>query len=269
MAEKLPVAVLGASGRMGRMLVQTVESHPDCRLCGVTERPGSDWIGRDLGECIGGARRNLRVSDDPLEVFAAARAVLDFTAPAASVEHAALAAQARLVHVLGTTGLTEGDLARIAAAAHHAVIIRSGNFSLGVNLLAALTARVAGTLGEDYDIEILETHHNQKADAPSGTALMLGAAAARGRGVTLADASDRARDGQTGPRRKGAIGFASLRAGGVVGEHEVIFGGPGERLVLRHIADDRALFARGAIRAALWGQGRKPGEYSMADVLGL
>jgi 4-hydroxy-tetrahydrodipicolinate reductase len=269
MVEQVPIAVMGASGRMGRMLVQAVDDNPACRLCGVTERPGSDWVGRDLGPCLGATERGLIVQDDPLEVFASARAVLDFTTPEATVAHSVLAAQARLVHVIGTTGLSDSDLQQVAAAAHHAVVIRSGNYSLGVNLLTAMVRQAAAALGEDFDIEIVEMHHNRKIDAPSGTALMLGEAAADGRGIALGSLSERGRDGMTGPRRRGAIGFASLRGGSVVGEHDVIFAGQGERLTLSHRADDRLIFARGAVRAALWGQDRKPGAYTMSDVLGL
>lgn len=268
-ADAVSVAVTGCSGRMGRMLVQALDERDDCRLIGATERPGHDWIGRDLGEALGGPGRGVEVTDDPLPVFARAHAVLDFTSPTATVQHADLAAQARLVHVIGTTGLEDEHLGRLAAAARHAVIVRAGNMSLGVNLLVGLTRQVARALGEEFDVEIVEMHHNRKVDAPSGTALMLGEAAAEGRGVGLAQVADRGRDGQTGARRPGAIGFAALRGGDVVGEHDVVFAGMGERVVLRHVATDRMIFARGAVRAALWGQGRKPGEYSMADVLGL
>ena len=265
----LPVTVVGVSGRMGRMLVQAVAEHPETHLTGATERPGHAWIGRDLGEALGGAPLGVTVEADPLEAFARSRAVLDFTTPAATCAHAALAAQARLVHVIGTTGLGPEDLSRLEAAARHAVLVRAGNMSLGVNLLTALVRRTAEALGPDWDVEIVEMHHRHKVDAPSGTALMLGEAAAEGRSVRLSEVEDRGRDGHTGARREGAIGFASLRGGDVVGEHEVIFAGQGERIVLRHVATDRMLFARGAVRAAVWGQTAKPGEYDMADVLGL
>ena len=267
--EPMNVAVTGASGRMGRMLIRAVEEAEGCRLIGVTERPGHDWAGRDLGECLGGAATGVPVATDPLEVFAKAEAVLDFTAPAATVAHAELAAQARAVHVIGTTGLSPADIEALDSAARHAVIVRAGNMSLGVNLLAALTRKVAAALGPDFDIEIVEMHHNRKVDAPSGTALMFGEAAASGRGVRLDAVADRGRDGETGARQRGHIGFASLRGGDVVGEHDVIFAGEGERVILRHVATDRMLFARGAVKAALWGRGRKPGAYSMMDVLGL
>jgi len=269
MAEEVGIAVVGVSGRMGGLLARQVLATPGATLTGATVRPGHAWIGKDLGEAMGGAPVGVIVEDDPLEVFARSQAVLDFTAPAATVAHAEIAAQARLVHVIGSTGLERNDLERLAAAARHAVIVRSGNMSVGVNLLTVMTRRIAEALGPEYDIEIVEMHHRAKLDAPSGTALMLGEAAAAGRKVNLADAAERGRDGFTGARADGAIGFASLRGGDVVGEHEVIFAGPGERVTLGHVTTDRALFARGAVRAALWGQGQPPGEYTMIDVLGL
>lgn len=263
------IVITGASGRMGQMLIRTVLDSPRARLVGALERKGHGWIGRDLGEAMGGTPNGITVTDDPLEAFANAHAVLDFTAPAATVAFAGIAAQARCVHVIGTTGFSEDDLSAIAAAARHATIIRAGNMSLGVNLLVQLTRKVAAALDEDFDIEVIEAHHNQKVDAPSGTALMLGEAAAEGRGVRLVDVSDRGRDGITGKRRRGDIGFSAIRGGDIVGEHDVMFAATGERVILRHIATDRAVFARGALKAALWGQGRKPGEYDMLDVLGL
>jgi 4-hydroxy-tetrahydrodipicolinate reductase len=280
MDEAPGIVVAGAAGRMGRMLARAVLEAADAgtaRLVGLVVREGHPWAGRDAGEALGlpasslpqGLPRGLRVTDDPVEALARAQGVLDFTAPAATVEFAALAAQARAVHVVGTTGLGAEDLRRIGLAARHAPVVRAGNMSLGVNLLVGLARRVAEALGEDWDAEVVEMHHRMKADAPSGTALMLGEAVAAGRGVALAEAADRARDGLVGPRGRGRIGFASLRGGDVVGEHEVIFAGEGERVALRHVATDRMVFARGAVRAALWGQGRPPGEYTMMDVLGL
>ena len=269
MTETTGIAVMGASGRMGQMLVQAILENEHAHLSGVTERPGHDWIGRDLGECLNGPANGVIVSDDPLEVLAHSHAVVDFTSPEATVMHSELAAQARITHVIGTTGLEDTHLAKIAAAARHAIVVRAGNMSLGVNLLTVLTRKVAAALDIDFDIEITEMHHRHKVDAPSGTALMLGEAAAEGRGVNLADVSDRGRDGETGARKPGDIGFVALRGGDVIGEHDVIFAGEGERIILRHIASDRMLFARGAIKAALWGQTQKPGEYTMLDVLGL
>ena len=269
MADGPGIVVTGASGRMGRMLVQTITQSDQARLVGAVERPGHAWIGQDLGTAMGGAPLGVIVTDDPLEAFRHAQAVIDFTSPAATVEFAALAAQARAVHVIGTTGLSEDDLAAIKAAARHAVVVRAGNMSLGVNLLVQLTKRVAAALDADFDIEVIEAHHNRKVDAPSGTALMLGEAAAIGRGVRLEDVRDAAREGMTGARERGHIGFSAIRGGDIVGEHDVMFAAPGERIILRHIATDRAVFARGALKAALWGQGRHPGEYDMVDVLGL
>ncbi len=269
MSQPVNIAVVGASGRMGQMLIHAIDERDDCQLSGVTEREGHDWVGQDIGAAMGGPPRGVAVTDDPLEVFARAQAVLDFTAPAATLTHAELAAQARLVHVIGTTGMEEAHLAQLVHTARHAVIVRAGNMSLGVNLLTQMTKQVAKALDADFDIEIVEMHHHHKVDAPSGTALMLGEAAAAGRGLNHADITDRGRDGITGARHRGHIGYAALRGGDVVGEHDVIFAGMGERIIMRHIATDRMIFARGAVKAALWGQGKKPGEYSMLDVLGL
>ncbi|UDL96598.1 4-hydroxy-tetrahydrodipicolinate reductase [Lichenihabitans sp. PAMC28606] len=263
------LVVTGVAGRMGRMLVQAIHTTPGVRLVAALAPAGSSALGQDAGLLAGIGAVGIPVTDDPLAAFVEADGVVDFSRPAATVAFAALAAQARIVHVIGTTGLDDADLKRISAAAWHAPIIRSGNMSLGVNLLAAVVKRVAKTLGEDFDIEIVEMHHRMKVDAPSGTALLLGEAAAAGRSIDLAERSVRVRDGQTGARKVGDIGFAALRGGSVVGDHNVIFAGNGERIELAHLAQDRGIFARGALRAALWGRGRKPGLYSMADVLGL
>jgi len=263
------IVVNGVSGRMGQMLVRLVSESKAVRLVGALERAGHEWVGRDVGAAMGGADLGVTVTDDALEVMAKAQGVIDFTTPAATVALAELAAQARAVHVIGTTGLTDEDLVLIKAAARHAVVVRAGNMSLGVNLLVQLTKKVAAALDEDFDIEVIEAHHRHKVDAPSGTALMLGEAAAEGRGVSLSDVSDSGRDGITGARKRGDIGFAAVRGGDIVGEHDVMFAADGERIVLRHMATDRAVFARGALKAALWGMGRKPGEYDMLDVLGL
>ncbi len=265
----MKIAVMGAAGRMGRELVRAVVATPGCELVGGCEPPGAAAVGEDIGSLAGLAPSGIPVTDDPLELFTRADAVLDFTTPAATVEFAGLAANARIVHVIGTTGLGPADEKAIAAAARHATIVKAGNMSLGVNLLVALAGKVARALGPDFDIEILEMHHGRKVDAPSGTALMLGAAAAEGRGIALGEHSVRARDGHTGERRRGDIGFAVLRGGDVVGEHTVIFAGPGERIELTHRATDRGIFARGAVKAALWGRGKGPGLFSMMDVLGL
>ncbi len=269
MSELPGIVVTGASGRMGQTLIRLVAENPALALVGAVERAGHDWVGKDIGVAIGGSPLGVDVTDDPLPVFAKAQAILDFTSPAATLEFAALAAQARAVHVIGTTGMSDEEIATLEPAGRHAVIIRAGNMSLGVNLLVQLTRQVAAALDEDFDIEVIEGHHNRKVDAPSGTALMLGLAAADGRGVNLGDVSDRGRDGITGARKRGDIGFTAIRGGDIVGEHDVMFAAAGERIVLRHIATDRTIFARGAIKAALWGLGQKPGQYDMLDVLGM
>ena len=264
------LVVVGAAGRMGQELIRAIHSIDGARLAGAIERPGSPFLGKDAGELAGIGAIGVAISDDPLPVFAKADGVLDFSVPAASVEFAGYAAQARIVHVIGTTGCTEADNAKIAAAARHATIVKSGNMSLGVNLLAVLVEQAARALdATDFDIEILEMHHKHKVDAPSGTALLLGEAAAAGRGIPLAGNEVRVRDGHTGPRKAGSIGFATLRGGSVVGDHTVMLAGAGERITLSHHAEDRSLFASGAVKAALWARGKKPGLYSMRDVLGL
>lgn len=263
------LVVVGAGGRMGRMLVRAVAQAEGCTLSGAIEREGADVLGQDAGTLAGLPPLGVPVTDDALAAFAATDGVLDFTAPAATVAYAELAAQARIVHVVGTTGLSEDDLAALRAAAFHARIVRSGNMSLGVNLVAELVRRVAASLGEEFDIEIAEMHHRHKVDAPSGTALLLGEAAAAGRGVDLPEVRVSTRDGHTGPRRPGDIGFATLRGGSVVGDHSVVFAGPSERITISHHAEDRALFATGAVKAALWAHPKPPGLYAMTDVLGL
>lgn len=269
MTDRPGIVITGGSGRMGQLLIRTVLDSDKARLVGVVERSGHAWVGQDIGVAMGGAAIGVNVTDDALEAFSKAQAVIDFTAPEATLEFAALAAQARAVHVIGTTGMSETQIAQLEPAARHAAIVRAGNMSLGVNLLVQLTKKVAAALDEDFDIEVIEAHHHHKVDAPSGTALMLGEAAAEGRGVTLSDVSDSGRDGITGARKRGDIGFSAIRGGDIVGEHDVLFAAAGERIVLRHMATDRAIFARGALKAALWGQDKAPGQYDMVDVLGL
>ena len=268
--DPMKLVVVGAAGRMGQTLIRVIDAMDGVVLHAAVERPGSDVIGRDAGELAGLGSTGLLVTDDPLAAFVTADGVVDFTTPASSVEFAGLAAQARLVHVIGTTGCTAEDDARIEAASRHARIIKSGNMSLGVNLLGVLVRQAARALeASGWDIEVLEMHHRHKVDAPSGTALLLGQAAADGRNVDLPSHSVRVRDGHTGPREAGTIGFATLRGGSVVGDHSIIFAGEGETVTLSHSAGDRSIFARGAVTAALWGHGQKPGLYSMLDVLGL
>jgi 4-hydroxy-tetrahydrodipicolinate reductase len=265
----MDIGIVGCAGRMGRMLIGEVLDSEGCRLAGAIERPGSDAVGRDAASLVGREPVGVPVGDDPLPLFATAQAVIDFTSPDATADFAELAAQGKVVHVIGTTGLGPDHEAAIARAARHAPIIRAANMSLGVNLLVELVRQVAAALDERFDIEIAEMHHRHKKDAPSGTALALGQAAAEGRQVALEEAAVRGRDGLTGERAPGAIGFAALRGGDVVGEHTVVFAGPGERVELTHKAADRAIFARGAVRAALWGYGKPPGLYGMREVLGL
>jgi len=268
MAE-MRLVIAGAGGRMGRTLVRAIADSKDFTLAGALEDARSPLIGWDSGTLAGLPENGIKLAADAAPLLAKADGLIDFTAPVATVAFAAVAAPARKVHIIGTTGLSAPDEAKIKDAAKSAVIVKSGNMSLGVNLLAALTKRVAKTLDKSFDIEILEMHHNQKVDAPSGTALMLGRAAAEGRGIDLDRNSVRSRDGNTGARHAGDIGFANLRGGSVVGEHSVIFAGLAERIELSHKAEDRMIFARGALHAALWARNQKPGLYSMMDVLGL
>lgn len=263
------IGVVGCAGRMGRTLVRTIATTDGCAVGGGSERPGNPAVGRDLGTLAGLEPLGLPVGDDPDDLFAAVDAVLDFTAPAASTAHAALAAKHGKVHVIGTTGLEVDQAAALEHAARQTAIVFAPNMSLGVNLLFALVERVARSLDSKWDIEIVEMHHRHKVDAPSGTALALGRAAAAGRGVTLDEVAVRARDGIVGARAPGAIGFATLRGGDVVGDHSVIFATEGERVELTHKAASRDIFARGAVTAALWARGKPPGLYGMKDVLGL
>jgi 4-hydroxy-tetrahydrodipicolinate reductase len=265
MAGERRIGIVGAAGRMGRMLVKTVSETSDCVVAGATERPGAADLGRDAGELAGIGPIGVPLTDDAAAMFAAVDAVIDFTSPAATAAHAALAAAAGCALVSGTTGLEAGHRAALEAAAAKVPIVWAPNMAAGVNLLFALTERVARVLGEEFDIEIVEMHHRHKVDAPSGTALALGLAAADGRGVAL----ESVRDGITGARGRGAIGFASLRGGDVVGDHTVVFAGAGERIELTHKAASRDIFASGAVRAARWTGGRPAGLYGMKDVLGL
>ncbi len=265
----LRIGVVGCSGRMGRMILRVLAATPGCAIAGGGEAPENPALGQDLGTLAGLAPLGLTVGEDAAALFARSDAVIDFTAPAASAAHAELAARAKVALVIGTTGLDADQTATIGRAAAKTPIILAPNMSLGVNVLLALVERVATVLDADYDIEIVEMHHRHKVDAPSGTALALGRAAATGRTVDLAAVAQKVRDGLTGPRRRGDIGFATLRGGDVAGEHTVIFAGEGERIELTHKASSREVFARGAVKAALWTRGKPPGLYSMKDVLGL
>jgi len=261
--------VAGAAGRMGRTLVRALAETPGAVLAGALEAPASHMLGQDAGILSGLPANGIKLSADLWELSKSADGIVDFTVPAATIANVAIAAERGLVHVIGTTGLSASDEAVIKSVTSRAIVVQSGNMSLGVNLLAALVKQVARALDEDFDIEIVEMHHRAKVDAPSGTALLLGKAAAEGRAIDLAQRSVRSRDGQVGAREPGDIGFAALRGGTVTGDHSVVFAGPYERIELAHKAEDRMIFARGALKAALWARGRKPGHYSMTDVLGL
>lgn len=265
----LRVAVAGAGGRMGGAVIRAVTAAPGAVLQSALARTGSSAVGQDAGLVAGIAPLGVAVLDRVEAALTGAQAIIDFTTPALSVALAREAAERGIVHVIGTTGCSEEDEAAIRAAARAgARIVKAGNFSLGVNVLLSLVRQAAAAL-PDYDIEILEMHHNRKVDAPSGTALMLGEAAATGRGIELGSHSVRVRDGHTGVRRPGTIGFATLRGGAVIGDHTVILAGENERVEIGHRAQDRAMFASGALRAALWAEEQMPGLYDMADVLGL
>ncbi|MCK6441215.1 4-hydroxy-tetrahydrodipicolinate reductase [Elstera cyanobacteriorum] len=265
----MKIGIVGGGGRMGQMLIRQVARTDGATLAGVTDRDGAPALGQDAGLLAGLGPLGVPVTADPVALFAAADAVIDFTSPAATPLHAKLAAEHQTALIVGTTGLDEAAEEALAVAALSTPILQAPNMSLGVVLLSALVERVARSLDIDWDIEIVEMHHRHKVDAPSGTALALGQAAARGRNVDLADQSVRSRDGFTGPRTPGTIGFATLRGGDVIGDHTVTFAGQGERIELSHKAQSRDIFAAGAVRAALWCSGRSPGRYTMTDVLGL
>ncbi|NUB13557.1 4-hydroxy-tetrahydrodipicolinate reductase [Azospirillum brasilense] len=265
----MKIGVVGCAGRMGQMLVREIAATPGCTLAGGTERVGGPALGKDIGVLAGLEPLGVVAIDDAAALFAEADAVIDFTSPEASVRHAALAAQSQTVLVIGTTGIGPAQQEPIAQAATHTPIVQSPNMSLGVNLLLALVEQVGRALGDDYDIDILEMHHRNKVDAPSGTALGLGRAAAAGRGVALEDVWQKVRDGHTGVRPRGEIGFATLRGGDVIGDHTVVFAAEGERVELTHKASGRQIYAKGAVRAALWANDKQPGLYSMKDVLGM
>lgn len=264
----MKIAIAGAAGRMGRMLTAEVLATGGAELAGGTEAPGSEFVGADMGALALGTDRGVSVSDDAEAVFAEADVFIDFTVPAVSIKHLDLASRHGAALITGTTGFEPRQVDALKAHGADNVIVHAANFSIGINLLLGLTQQAAAILEDDYDIEIVEMHHRHKVDAPSGTALALGEAAAAGRDVALPDVSTRVRDGITGPRPRGNIGFATLRGGSVPGDHTVMFAAEGERLELAHKAADRSVFASGAVRAALWTEGKEPGYYSMRDVLG-
>jgi 4-hydroxy-tetrahydrodipicolinate reductase len=267
--DEIGMGVIGCGGRMGRMLVAEIVAGEGVELAGGCTAPGGALVGRDVGEIAGLGKLGLTIGGDARQLIGHSDVAIDFSQPAATAEHATFAAALQKPIVIGTTGLTAEQEATVRAAARIIPIVWAANTSLGINLLLGLVAQVAERLGVDWDIEIMEMHHRGKVDAPSGTALALGHAAAAARGTTLEASAKRGRDGITGARRDGDIGFASLRGGDAVGDHHVIFAGAGERLELVHRATNRAIYAKGAVRAAQWLVGKPPGLYGMKDVLGL
>lgn len=265
----MKIGIVGCAGRMGRMLIAEVLRTKGAKLGGGTELAKSPLIGTDLGTLVGQKAAGVKVTSDAKALFESCDAVIDFTAPAATLAHADLAAKFGTALIVGTTGLPASAKTKLKTSAKKTVIVQAPNMSTGVNVLLALTEKLAGVLADDYDIEIVEMHHRHKVDAPSGTALGLGEAAAKGRGVALEKVARKSRDGQVGARPKGEIGFATLRGGDVVGDHTVVFATEGERIEITHKASSREVFARGAVRAAMWAKKKKAGLYSMRDVLGL
>ena len=263
------IGIVGVGGRMGQMLVRVVAETEGCVLAAASEAPGSQHLGADPGVLAGVGESGVVITDDATALFGSVEAVIDFTTPDATAAHAGLAADAGCAIIAGTTGMEATHCAALDAAAAKVPVVWASNMSSGVNLLFAITEQVARALDPDFDIEIVEMHHKHKVDSPSGTALSLGEAAARGRGVDLDTEGVFSREGITGERARGNIGFASLRGGDVGGEHSVVFAASGERIELTHRATDRGIFARGAVRAANWTSGKPPGLYSMTDVLGL
>ncbi|WP_375633245.1 MULTISPECIES: 4-hydroxy-tetrahydrodipicolinate reductase [unclassified Bartonella] len=264
------LTVVGANGRMGRELITAIQQRKDVELCAVLVRKGSPFVGKDASALIGSDSLGISITDNPENAFSNTEGILDFSQPEASILYANYAAQKSLVHIIGTTGFSKTEEEKIADFAKYTTIVKSGNMSLGINLLANLVKKAAKALeADDFDIEVYEMHHANKVDAPSGTALLLGQAAAEGRNVMLKNVRVNERNGHIGKRKKGTIGFSCSRGGTVVGEHSVIFAGPNERIVLSHTAQERSIFANGALKAALWAQNHESGLYSMFDVLGL
>ena len=264
----MKVIIAGAAGRMGRELLKCAHQDAEIDIIGASEAAGSDWIGKDIGEVIGEVNMNIKIVSDILELIKSADVIIDFTNPETTLTNATLAAQARISHIIGTTGFRNEEIEKLKKAGNHAVLVQSGNMSLGINILSQMTEKIAKVLS-DFDIEITETHHNQKVDAPSGTALLLGNSAARGRSLNLTDNAVYERYGNTGRRDKNTIGFSSIRGGNIVGEHSVIFAGDSEVITLSHSALSRTIFVKGAMLAARWSQDKDPGYYSMDDVLNI
>ncbi len=264
----MKIGIVGCAGRMGQMLVQEVSKTRGCELAGGTEGPNNTALGADVAVFSGLPECGLIISEDAENLFRVSDVIIDFTLPAATAQHLKFAQKYKTSFILGTTGHDQQEYAAIEMAAKGVAIVKAMNFSIGVNALIALTEQLSTLLDDNFDIEILEMHHKHKVDAPSGTAIAFGEAAAKGRSVELNDVSVRGRNGKTGARKKGEIGFASLRGGEVVGNHSVIFASDSECIELNHKAASRGIFSKGAIYAALWTEGQSPGFYDMLDVLG-
>ena len=269
MKNRYKVTVLGASGRMGSQIIRKVTESSTMDLHFVVEHKEHNWIGQDCGEKLLGRENGVLVTDNLKLALEGAKAVIDFSTPDTSLECIKICEQTETAHVIGTTGFDLAQEKEIFERSKKVVVVKAGNMSLGVNLLRSLVEKVSSSLDIDFDIEILEMHHRNKVDAPSGTALMLGEAAAKGKGKSLPELRIAAREGISVGRQKGSIGFASLRGGGVVGEHEVSFTSDSERISIKHEAFSRDIFVNGAIKAALWSKEKKPGLYDMLDVLNL
>ncbi len=267
MKTPIPVTIAGAAGRMGKRLVVLVSESSRLRLSGAIEARGHPDLGKDAGEVAGCGHLDVALMDDPATAMAASNVVIDFTAPAATLTHLAHAVQRRCAMVIGTTGLSPDDMTRLRASASSIPCVQAPNMSVGINVLVQIIGNVARALGEDYDLEIIDTHHNKKKDAPSGTALKLAEVLAAATNRDLRDTGVYARHGVIGERAKQEIGIQSVRAGDIVGDHTVLYGGPGERIEITHRAHNRDPFARGALRAAEWAVTQPPGLYGMADVL--
>ena len=264
----MKIGIAGCAGRMGQMLIKEVLGNPGTQLFGATEAPNNPTLGRDPGLLVGANATGLIVTDDSIALFCNSDAVIDFTTPKTTIKHAQLATETHTALIVGTTGFQPDQQSELESFSTNAFIFQASNFSVGVNLLIGLSEQVGALLGNDYDAEILEMHHKHKVDAPSGTALALGKAVAKGRGLSLDDVTEPARYGTTGARKPGNIGFATLRGGAVIGDHTVMFAADGERIELTHKASERNIYSAGAVRAALWSQSRGNGFYGMSEMLG-
>lgn len=263
------IVVAGAAGRMGRQLMLAVNERSDLRLTGATEYPGSEAVGNDAGTLIGTSQTGVVLVDDIAQVSESFSTIIDFTSPANTEALLRYAAQSGTTMVIGTTGLTESQMALMHSVAENTAIVYASNYSVGLTLTLDLLARAATTLGDNYDIEIIEAHHKHKVDAPSGTALSMGRSVADALGRDFSRCAVMAREGITGERIDHTIGFSTIRAGDIIGEHTALFCGQGERLEITHKATDRMTFARGAARAAAWVGSQSPGLYDMQNVLGV